>query len=124
MTPFINLINPTLYDVTNMDSKANLLNALDGFTASLCKGFAPGEPAGVATSKLVTIVTLNKGSSDIDTAKLNMGAMTANLTLGSSLKNQYESYSCGNGASKCTSVCVSLWQVCVFFDCVNPKDVI
>ena len=106
-----NLIDPNQYDVTNMNSKSKLLAALPGFTASMCKGFSTGEPAGVATSDLVTIVTLNKGSSDIDTAKIKLGAMTDNLVLGSSLKNQYESYSCGNGASKCTSVCVSLWQV-------------
>ena len=77
----------------------------------MCKGFATGEAAGVATSKLVTIVTLNKATNDIDHAKISLGAMTGDLVLGSSLKNQYESYSCGNGASKCTSVCVSLWQV-------------
>ena len=46
MTTFSNLVDPSLYDQTAMTNKQNLINALQPFTASMCKGFSVGEPAG------------------------------------------------------------------------------
>ena len=97
-----------------METKQNMLQGLDSLTPSMCKGFAPGEAAGIANNKFVTLLTINKFLDDIDIQNISLAApntFPANeIILGSSLKDQYESYPCG-GASPCTSVCVSSWKV-------------
>ena len=46
MKTFSNLVDPSQYGQAAMDNKENLISALQPFTASMCKGFSVGEPAG------------------------------------------------------------------------------
>ena len=72
----------------------------------MCKGFAPGEAAGIANNKFVTLLTINKELDDIDSASIRLAAPTTfpanDVILGSSLKDQYASFS---------SIYVSSWEV-------------
>ena len=92
-----------------MTDKQGLLDALESLTPSLSKGFSPGEAAGIANNKYVTLLTVNQFTTDIDTATITLAApdiFPANeVVLGSSLKEQFDSYS---------SVYVSSWEVRVF----------
>ena len=99
-----------------MNTKQELLNALDSLTASMCKGFSVGEAAGVAQSKYVDIVTVVKDTANIDTESVVLGTSstypTNEVVLGSTLQDRYESYSCGDGGSEtCNSICISSWKV-------------
>ena len=94
-----------------MTTKKDLLYALDSLTPSMCKGFAPGEPAGIANSKYMKLMTINKYTADIDTDRISLAAPgtfpASDIVLGSSLKTQYDSYS---------SLCVSAWEVSTFIN--------
>ena len=110
LTTYNNLIHPSSYDETTMNAKKNLLDALDGLTASMCKGYTVGEPAGVASSSYVTIVTVNQDSSDLATRNVVLGS--SEVDVGASVGGQFTSYSCGDGdVETCHSVCISSWEV-------------
>ena len=115
-----NLIDPSSYTELSMEAKGNMLTTLDSLTQSMCKGFVPGESAGIANNVYVTLLTINKFTNDIDSASISLAAPNTfpanDVMLGSSLKAQYESYSCGSGET-CTSVCVSSWEVSI----MNPR---
>ena len=70
----------------------------------MCKGFSPGESAGIANSKYVQLLTVNKFTTDIDTATISLDAEfpACEVVLGSSLKTQFSAYS---------SIYVSSWEV-------------
>ena len=89
-----------------MKTKQSMLEALDSLTPSMCKGYSPGETAGIANSQYVKLLTINKFTNDIDTASITLAAPNTfhanEVILGSSLQDQYNSYS---------SLCVSYWEV-------------
>ena len=111
---YSNLIDPALYTTQSMETKQSMLQGLQSLTPSMCKGFAPGEAAGIANNKFVTLLTINKELDDIDSASIRLAAPTTfpanDVVLGSSLKSQLLSLSCGSGVT-CTSVYVSSWEV-------------
>lgn len=114
LTIYSNLIDTSAYDDQAMNTKKEMRAALPSLTASMCKGFAVGEDAGIAENKLVNIQTLNKDFADVDTARIYLGSVPASsssVVLGSILKEKYDSYSCGGDTSTCASACVSSWEM-------------
>ena len=121
LQPFSNTIDATSPgpdSATDSQSKADFLSALDSLSASLCKSYAIGEPAGIATSDLVVLQAIMKGFSDVHTNEIQLGCSDCSaklrgpdfVLLGTYLKTKYESFSCHVGET-CTGACVTSAQV-------------
>jgi len=100
-----------------MTSKADLLTAMYNLGQSMCINLGSADPARLAQSSLVTIQSLNKAFSDVDTQEVTLGcsnctSMTAPdlVLLGSQLKALYASWTCDTNVV-CTSACVTSYQM-------------
>lgn len=127
MVTYVNLIDPLVYDSNSQNSKSSFLTTLDSLTASMCKNYASGEPAGIAKTSLVVLQTINKDFDDVDTKEITLGCSDCPtyrngsefVLLGAGLKSIWNgSFQC-DGEETCTGFCVSSAQVnnnCYLFD--------
>ena len=93
-----------------MNTKKDVLDALGTLTPSMCKGFVPGQARGVASNEYITLQVKNVPSNKLGDDILSN---ENTFVVAKSAQEKYQSYTCGDDSSTCTSVCVSSWEVCV-----------
>lgn len=127
-----NLIDPNLYDATNMKFKSQFLGVVDSTGKKVCAGLAVGMPASVVSDKLIALRSEKNSFEKVgesftemvcDKCQTNLDK-TAKVKLGSELQNKYTTWTC-SGGKLCAGAClVTSQQVYNLLDTSPPQDIL
>ena len=114
------LIQPGNFSSSSMTVKQELVAFVDDLGRGLCQSLSTGEPALVAESHIVVIRSEKNSFDTVDVNFTNVACencsyavqASAQVLLGQSLKDLYESWDCNEDG--CNGACVVSAQVSVF----------
>lgn len=119
------LIQPSNFSNSSMAVKQTFVALVDGLGRSLCQGLSTGETALVAESHIAVIRSEKNSFDTVDVNFTNVACenctykvqASAQVLLGQSLKDQYETWDCDEDG--CNGACVVSAQVIIHFFCIK-----
>lgn len=127
-------INPSDFSSSSMEVKQILVSLVDNLGLGLCQGLTTAEPALIAESPIVVLRSEKNSFDLVDTNFINIACenctdavqTTAQVLLGKSLKDRYETWDCDEDG--CNGACVvsaqviinlSAMSLCRYVKCTN-----